>query len=163
MIKCCKGPIIDHYRPFNKIKKKTILHFVHSKNDIKMFRIQANICYHSTLQTMKHCLHLHRKMYSHFIKNNYYFTAASDMTWPVMPKTSLALGFNFCNINQNLKNQYFHPFRHLSGPIRKQEVIVCDLQMVDFNTFCVFLCFKVCCFWTSGLSRMFLKSAVSFI
>ena len=22
MIKCCKGPIIDHYRPFNKIKKK---------------------------------------------------------------------------------------------------------------------------------------------
>ena len=125
-----------------------------------MFRIQANICYHSTLQTMKHCLHLHRKMYSHFIKNNYYFTAASDMMWPVMPKTSLALGFNFCNINQNLKNQYFHPFRHLSGPIRKQEVIVCDLQMVDFNPFCVFLCFKVCCFWTSGLSRMFLKSTV---
>ena len=30
MIKCCKGPIIDHHRQFNKIKK-TILHFVHSK------------------------------------------------------------------------------------------------------------------------------------
>ena len=31
MINCCKGPIIHHHRQFNKIKKKTILHFVPSK------------------------------------------------------------------------------------------------------------------------------------
>ena len=50
----------------------------------------------------------------------------------------------------------------LSGSIRKQRVIVCDLQMVYFNPFYVLLYFKVCCFWTSRFGHMFLKSAVKF-
>ena len=32
---------------------------------------------------------------------------------------------------------------------RVQKVMVCDLWLVDFDPFCVFLCFKVYCFWTS--------------
>ena len=35
---------------------------------------------------------------------------------------------------------------HLSEPLRKQKVVVCDLWLVDFDPFCVFLCFKVRCF-----------------
>ena len=32
---------------------------------------------------------------------------------------------------------------------RAQKVMVCDLcQLVDFDPFCVFLCFRVCCFWS---------------
>ena len=27
--------------------------------------------------------------------------------------------------------------------------MVCDLLLVDFDPFCVFMCFKVRCFWTS--------------
>ena len=57
----------------------------------------------------------------------------------------------FCDVNQNLK-----------APPRKKKFMVCDLWLVDFDPFCVFLCFKVCCFWTSKFGRVFLKSAVSF-
>ena len=32
---------------------------------------------------------------------------------------------------------------------RFQKVMVCDLWLVDFDPFCVFLCFKALCFWTS--------------
>ena len=35
---------------------------------------------------------------------------------------------------------------HLSEPLRKQKVVVCDLWLVDFDPFCMFLCFKVRCF-----------------
>ena len=35
---------------------------------------------------------------------------------------------------------------HLSEPLRKQKIVVCDLRLVDFYTFCVLLCFKVRCF-----------------
>ena len=34
---------------------------------------------------------------------------------------------------------------HLSGPL---SIIVCDLCLVDFDPFCEFLCFKVCCLWS---------------
>ena len=42
----------------------------------------------------------------------------------------------------------FSPFSplHLGEPLRKQKVVVCDLWLVDFDLFCVFLCFKVSCF-----------------
>ena len=48
----------------------------------------------------------------------------------------------------------FSPFLHLSKPLRKQKVVVRDLWLMDFDPFCVFLCFKVRCF--------VLKSTVSF-
>ena len=45
----------------------------------------------------------------------------------------------------------------LSGPLRKQKVVVCDFWSIRF------LCFKVHCFWTSSqFDRVFLKSALSF-
>ena len=45
----------------------------------------------------------------------------------------------------------------LSGPLRKQKVVVCDFWSIHF------LCFKVHCFWTSSeFDRVFLKSALSF-
>ena len=50
-------------------------------------------------------------------------------------------------------------WRHLLG---KKRFMVCDLWLVDFDPFFVFLCFKVRCFWTSKFGRVFLKSAVSF-
>ena len=31
---------------------------------------------------------------------------------------------------------------------RVQKVMVCDLWLVYFDPFCVFLCFKVCCLWS---------------
>ena len=93
-----------------------------------------------------------------FIKNNYYFTAVSGMTWLVMPKTSLVLGFSATSI-KIWRISTLTPSR-LSGSIRKQRVIVCDLQMVYFNPFYVLLYFKVCCFWTSRFGHMFLKSSV---
>ena len=56
----------------------------------------------------------------------------------------------FCDVNQNLK-----------APLKKKQLMVCDLWLVDFDPFCVFLCFKVRCIWTSKFGRLFLKSAVS--
>ena len=45
----------------------------------------------------------------------------------------------------------------LSGPLRKQKVVVCDFWSIRF------LCFKVHCFWTSSeFDRVFLKSTLSF-
>ena len=47
---------------------------------------------------------------------------------------------------------YFAAVSHPNGPLRKQnftkriqKVMVCDLWLVDFVRFCVFLCFKVHC------------------
>ena len=51
-------------------------------------------------------------------------------------------------------NAIFTAVDHLSGLLRKQKFtsagsighgLVCDLRLVDFDPFCVFLCFKVCC------------------
>ena len=45
----------------------------------------------------------------------------------------------------------------LSGPLRKQKVVVCDFWSIRC------LCFKVHCFWTSSeFDRVFLKSTLSF-
>ena len=45
---------------------------------------------------------------------------------------------------------------HLSEPLRKQKIVVCDLWLVDFDPFCLFLCFKLSCF------ALLLKSTGSF-
>ena len=48
----------------------------------------------------------------------------------------------------------FHCCNHFRGPVRKQKFTstgskghVCDLWLVNFDLFCVFLCFKVRCLW----------------
>ena len=48
-------------------------------------------------------------------------------------------------------------------PLRKQSFMGSDLWSVDFDPFCVFLCFNARCFWTPEFGRVFLKSAVSFL
>ena len=70
-----------------------------------------------------------------------------DNTRPAMPKTSLDFVF-FCDVNHNLKKLCFVAFSrlHFSEPLRKRKAVVCDLWLVDFDPFCVFLCFKIRCF-----------------
>ena len=50
---------------------------------------------------------------------------------------------------------FFTVVNHISGSLRKQKFSqwvqktrICDLWLVDFDPFCVFLCFKVCCLWS---------------
>ena len=74
-------------------------------------------------------------------------------------------------------SQFADLLRNRSLPQRVQKVMVCDLWLVDFDPFCVFLCFKVSllvivmliegsekCICEGGLSnfrvRVFLKSAL---
>ena len=56
----------------------------------------------------------------------------------------------------------FSPFIHLSEPLRKQKV-VSDLWLVDFDPFCVFLCFKVTCFVSDKHRKFFLCCKIFFI
>ena len=57
----------------------------------------------------------------------------------------------------------FSPFVHLSEPLRKQKVVVRDLWLVDFDPFCVFLCFKVRCFVFEKHRKFYLSSKIFFI
>ena len=62
----------------------------------------------------------------------FYFSAVSDNTRPAM-----SLDFRFsCDVNQNLKNGpgAFSPSL-LSGPLRKQKVLVCDFWSIRFFVF----------------------------
>ena len=63
-----------------------------------------------------------------------------DNSRPAMSKTSL--DFVFFKIWRIGTFFAFSPL-YLSEPLRKQKVVVCDLWLVDFDPFCVFLCFKV--------------------
>ena len=54
----------------------------------------------------------------------------------------------------------FSPFVHLSEPLRKQKVVVRDLWLVDFDPFCVFLCFKVRCFVFEKHRKFYLSSKI---
>ena len=47
---------------------------------------------------------------------------------------------------------------HLSEPLSKQKVVFCDLWLVDFDPFCVFLCFKVRCFVFEKHRKFYLSS-----
>ena len=49
---------------------------------------------------------------------------------------------------------------HLSDPLRKQKVVVCDLWLVDFDPFCVFLCFKVRCFISEKHGKVYLSCKI---
>ena len=69
-------------------------------------------------------------------------TALFKNTWILKFKSQLTIAF-------------FTAVNHLNGPLRKQNFTltsskdqVCDLWLVDFNPFCVFLCFKVLCLWS---------------
>ena len=57
----------------------------------------------------------------------------------------------------------FSLFIHLSEPLRKQKVVVRDLWLVDFDPFCVFLCFKVRCFVFEKHRKFYLSSKIFFI
>ena len=51
------------------------------------------------------------------------------------------------------RNSFSFSLSHLSGSVRKQKVMVCDLRLVDFDPFCIsrFVAFElqssVACFW----------------
>ena len=85
-----------------------------------------------------------------------------DNTRLAMPKTSLDFVF-FYDVKQNLKKRPFVLFIHLSEPLRKQKVVVRDLWLVDFDPFCVFLCFKVRCFVFEKHRKFYLSSKIFFI
>ena len=75
-------------------------------------------------------------------------TAVLDNVWPEMSKTSRDFGF-FCNVNQNLRTWRF--LVDLLGNRKLlqqvQKVMVCDLWLVDFDLFCVFVAFEFQSFW----------------
>ena len=54
----------------------------------------------------------------------------------------------------------FSPFIHLGEPLTKQKVIIRDLWLVDFDPFCVFLCFKVRCFVFENHRKFYLNSNI---
>ena len=62
-------------------------------------------------------------------------TAVSDITQPAMSKMSLGVSVTSIKL---WRIGTFSP-SHLSGPLRKQKVMVCDLWLVDLDPFCVFL------------------------
>ena len=78
-----------------------------------------------------------------------------DNSRPAMSKTSL--DFVFFKIWRSGTFFAFSPL-YLSEPLRKQKVVVCDLWLVDFDPFCVFLCFKVLCFVFEKHRKFYLGS-----
>ena len=69
--------------------------------------------------------------------------------------TALFTNMRILKFNSQLTITFFAAVNHLNGPLRKQnfslrvqKVKVCDLWLVDFDPFCVFLCFKVRCLWS---------------
>ena len=51
---------------------------------------------------------------------------------------------------------------HFIEPLRKQKAVVCDLLLVDFDPFCVFLCFKVRCLFFEKHRKFYLSSKFFF-
>ena len=60
-----------------------------------------------------------------------------------------------------LSSRAFSPL-HLSEPLRKQKIVVCDLWLVDFDPFCLFLCFKLSCFVFEKHRKFYLGSKIFF-
>ena len=87
-----------------------------------------------------------------------------DNTRLAMPKTSLDFVF-FYDVNRTRRSGAFFALSplHLSEPLRKQKVVVRDLWLVDFDPFCVFLCFKVRCFVFEKHRKFYLSSKIFFI
>ena len=65
----------------------------------------------------------------------------------------------FCKLRRNFG--FFCSINHLRKPLignrclleRVQKVMVCDLWLVDFDPFSLFLCFKVPCLWSSWFGQ----------
>ena len=86
-----------------------------------------------------------------------------DNTRLAMPKTSLDfVSFSTTSIKIWRSGTFFafSPAIHFSKPLRKQKVVVRDLWLVDFNSFCVFLCFKVRCFVFEKHRKFYLTSKI---
>ena len=65
--------------------------------------------------------------------------------------TALFMNTRTLKFKNQLKFAFFAVVNHLNGPLGKQKfqkVKICDLWLVDFDPFCVFLCFKVHCLWS---------------
>ena len=90
----------------------------------------------------------------------YIITAASDNKCTAKSKRAWILGFSMTSIKIWRIGTFSSS--HLSEPHKETKGHGLRLWLVDFDLLCVFLCSKVCCFWTSLFGHMFLKSAVSF-
>ena len=77
-----------------------------------------------------------------------------------MSKTSL--DFVFLKIWRSGAFFAFSPL-HLSEPLRKQKVVVYDLWLVNFDPFCVFLCFKVRCLVSEKHRKFYLGFCFCFL
>ena len=67
--------------------------------------------------------------------------------------TALFTNMQILKFKRRMTIAFFAAVNHLNGPLgtlpwRVQKVKVCDLWLVDFDPFCVFLCFKVRCLWS---------------
>ena len=80
-------------------------------------------------------------------------TAFLNSTRPAMSKTSSDFGF-FCDVNQNLRTWRLlvDLLGNRSLLQRVQKVVVCDLWLVDFDPFCVFVVFELQSFWKRAVS-----------
>ena len=96
-----------------------------------------------------------------YLNDRCFYRCFLDNTRPAMPKTSLDFVF-FYDVNQNLKKRRFLRFLAFtfSEPLRKQKVVDCDLCLVDFDPFCVFLCFKVRRFVFEKHRKFYLRSKI---
>ena len=83
-----------------------------------------------------------------------------DNSGPAMSKTSL--DFVFFKIWRSGTFFAFSPL-YLSEPLRKQKFVVCDLWLVDFDPFCVFLFFKVLCFVFQKHRKFYRSSKFFFV
>ena len=67
----------------------------------------------------------------------------------ILDLTALFTNMGILKFKRQLTIAFFAVVNHLNGPLRKQnftlKVKVCDLCLVDFDPFCVFLCFQVPC------------------
>ena len=70
----------------------------------------------------------------------------------------------FCTSIKIWRSGAFFAFSplHLSEPLSKQKVVVCDLWLVDFDPFRVLLCFKVSCFVFEKQRKFCLSSKIFF-
>ena len=67
--------------------------------------------------------------------------------------TALFTNMRIRKFKSQLTIAFFAAVNHLNGPLRKQNFTLKDskghgLWLVDFDPFCVFLCFKVRCLWS---------------
>ena len=97
------------------------------------------------------------------LKDRCFYSCFSGNTRPAMQKNV----FGFCVFSASItiwRSGAFFVFSplHFSEPLRKRKAVVCDLWLVDFDPFCVFLCFKVSCFVFEKHHEFYLSSKIFF-